>query len=49
MLNDPGELVNLANSPEYQDVMNKHRRKLQDWISLSADTDAETFAVRAVK
>jgi arylsulfatase A-like enzyme len=30
--NDPGEMKNLAETEEYKDVLNKHRRLLRRWV-----------------
>ncbi|MEO2018179.1 MAG: sulfatase-like hydrolase/transferase [Fuerstiella sp.] len=45
MRNDPGEMQNLVTSPEYRTTLNSHQRYLQQWIALSDDADARTFAV----
>ena len=42
---DPGELRNLARSPEYVPVLNEHRRYLLEWIEESEDTEAKAFAI----
>jgi arylsulfatase A-like enzyme len=46
MRHDPGEMQNLVASPEYKTVLTEHQRYLQQWIRLSDDTDAASFAVR---
>ena len=43
MKNDPGEMRNLADDPEYQDVLIDHRRLLADWSQLSGDMDASEY------
>ena len=45
MQTDPGEMKNLASLPEYQEVLNRHRRYLAQWIEESGDTEAKAFAV----
>jgi arylsulfatase A-like enzyme len=42
---DPGEMKNLAAAPQYQRVLNTHRKHLQDWIVESNDTEAKAFAI----
>ncbi len=42
---DPGEMKNLARSPEYVKVLNEHRGYLLQWIEESDDTEAEAFAI----
>ncbi|HUW61064.1 MAG TPA: sulfatase-like hydrolase/transferase [Candidatus Bathyarchaeia archaeon] len=37
MGNDPGEMVNLAVSPEHSGALNAHRRMLQDWAAETKD------------
>jgi arylsulfatase A-like enzyme len=43
MENDPGEMRNLADDPDYQDVLIEHRRLLADWSKLSRDKDASKY------
>ena len=45
MRDDPGEMKNLVTAPEHADTLNVHRRYLKDWIALSGDQDAESFAL----
>lgn len=45
MQTDPGEMKNLASLPEYQEVLNRHRRYLAQWIEESGDKEAKAFAV----
>jgi len=45
MEDDPGELINLARTPEFHDTLLAHRRFLQQWIKASNDTEAEAFAL----
>lgn len=35
--NDPHEIVNLANSPEHRDALQRHRQILADWIESTDD------------
>ena len=42
---DPGELINLVNSSAHQNVLNQHRTYLQEWITESHDTEAQSFAI----
>lgn len=50
MRKDPGEMTNLIAAPEYKTVLAEHRSYLQQWITLSGDTDAKSFAtVKAMK
>ncbi len=44
--NDPGEMRNLATTPEHRDVLNQHRSYLQQWIIESNDTEAIAFAIK---
>jgi hypothetical protein len=30
--NDPGEMENLAENPDFDQVLDKHRRLLQKWV-----------------
>jgi len=41
ILNDPGELINLAQDPKYQEVIITHRRLLQEWVDESDDVLAK--------
>ena len=43
--NDPGEMKNLASTPEYKNVLIKHRRYIEQWIEESGDREAKAFAV----
>jgi arylsulfatase A-like enzyme len=44
MRSDAGEMKNLVNKKEYTTTLLKHRRYLQQWITLSGDADAKSFA-----
>ena len=37
MVNDPGEMKNLAEDEKYKDVLEKHRQLLHDWIEKTGD------------
>jgi arylsulfatase A-like enzyme len=41
--NDPGEMRNLVDDPDYHDVLVEHRRLLADWSKLSRDKDASKY------
>jgi arylsulfatase A-like enzyme len=45
MVDDPGELINLARMPEFRDALLAHQRLLQQWIKVSNDREAEAFAL----
>ena len=45
MVDDPGELINLARMPEFRDALLAHQRLLQQWIKVSDDGEAEAFAL----
>ncbi len=49
MQDDPGEMKNLALSPEYKDALFEHRRYLDRWIEESGDMQARTFAVEVAR
>jgi choline-sulfatase len=40
---DPGELVNLAESPEHSDVLSQHWEMLREWSEISQDKDIDVF------
>jgi arylsulfatase A-like enzyme len=42
---DPGEMRNLAATPEHRQTLNQHRSYLQEWIVESDDTEAKAFAI----
>lgn len=44
MKNDPGEMHNLVDNPEYKEVLREHRIILADWSALSDDKDAFKYA-----
>jgi arylsulfatase A-like enzyme len=43
---DPGEMKNLAASPEHARVLDQHRGHLRQWLDQSGDTFAADYAVR---
>jgi arylsulfatase A-like enzyme len=43
MENDPGEMRNLVDDPEFQKVLAEHRRLLADWSKISGDDDASKY------
>jgi choline-sulfatase len=40
---DPGEMHNLAETPEFRDVLNEHRRRLRGWVAQTGDAIAEPY------
>jgi choline-sulfatase len=46
MENDPGEMRNLVDDPEFQKVLAEHRRLLADWSKISGDNDASKYLRR---
>ncbi len=42
---DPGETVNLAEQPEYRDVLNDHRRRLRSWVQRVGDEIGAEYLV----
>jgi arylsulfatase A-like enzyme len=43
MVNDPGEMRNLVDDPDYQDVLVEHRRLLAHWSKHSGDKDGKKY------
>jgi choline-sulfatase/glucosamine-6-phosphate deaminase len=43
MENDPGEMVNVAGEPAYQDVLLDHRKKLTKWTATENDTKGKGY------
>jgi choline-sulfatase len=43
MENDPGEMRNLVDNPEFQKVLAEHRRLLADWSKISGDNDSSKY------
>jgi arylsulfatase A-like enzyme len=42
---DPGEVANLAQDPDYQEVLNDHRRRLRQWVEETGDDIARPYIV----
>lgn len=42
---DPGEMNNLARQEKYREVLNQHRKHLQQWIEESKDDEAKAFSI----
>ncbi|MHC4405434.1 MAG: sulfatase family protein, partial [Planctomycetota bacterium] len=40
---DPGEMVNLAESPQHRDVLDEHRRRLRRWVERTGDEIAQPY------
>ncbi len=40
---DPGEMQNLAETPEFQDVLTEHRRRLRRWVEETGDQIAAPY------
>ncbi|GAI06083.1 unnamed protein product, partial [marine sediment metagenome] len=45
MIDDPGEMADLADNPDFQEVMEKHRKLLQEWMTETND-DFRQFSKR---
>jgi arylsulfatase A-like enzyme len=43
--NDPGEMKNLAEMEDYKDVLDEHRRILQDWVEKTGDKIAAKYII----
>ncbi len=43
MENDPGEMRNLVDDPQFRNVLAEHRRFLVDWIKISDDKDGSRY------
>jgi arylsulfatase A-like enzyme len=43
MLNDPGEMRNLANDRRFEEVLGRHRHLLREWVDTSSDTAGSKF------
>ena len=41
---DPGEMRNLVDHPEYQEILRQHRKLLAQWSESTGDTDAYKYA-----
>lgn len=42
---DPGEMRNLAGSPEYQSILAEHRQYMREWIKSNQDTIAAAYII----
>jgi len=42
---DPGEMVNLAESPDHKAILNDHRRRLCRWVDETGDTIAQPYVI----
>jgi arylsulfatase A-like enzyme len=40
---DPGEMVNLAETPKYREVLNEHRQRLRRWVDTTGDEIAQPY------
>jgi hypothetical protein len=45
MVNDPGEMKNLAGDEKYKDVLVKHRRLLHQWIEKTGDKIGAEYVI----
>ena len=45
---DPGEMVNLAESPDHKAVLNDHRRRLCRWVDETGDPIAQPYVIHPV-
>ena len=43
MENDPGEMRNLVDDPQFREVLAEHRRHLADWSRLTDNKDGPTY------
>jgi len=48
MENDPGEMQNLVDDPQFQQVLAEHRRLLADWSRISNDKDGSKYVKRGI-
>ena len=42
---DPGEMINLAGKPQYNRIIQEHRRLLQEWVTSVGDKIGESFII----
>ena len=42
---DPGEMVNLAENPQYRDVLSEHRGRLRRWVEATGDEIAKPYVL----
>jgi arylsulfatase A-like enzyme len=45
MVNDPGEMLNLAEDPDYQEVLNQCRERLRQWVEETGDSAAASYII----
>ena len=43
MVLDPTETKNLANDPEFIQILTDHRNRLSDWVQAHTDTQGTTY------
>jgi arylsulfatase A-like enzyme len=43
MINDPGEMRNLVDDPEYKKTLEMHRNLFKEWCKISDDKDGEKY------
>jgi len=41
--NDPGEITNLAGDEKYEEILNRHRQLLRDWVKRTDDTIGSNY------
>ncbi|MCH2209453.1 MAG: hypothetical protein MK132_26825 [Lentisphaerales bacterium] len=46
---DPWQIKNLANDPEYASVLKKHRQHLEEWIQNTGDPGPESVEVYIIE
>jgi len=46
LVNDPGEMNNLADKEKYRDKLNRHRRLSKEWIKASGDADGAQYVLQ---
>ncbi len=49
LVNDPGETSNLARNPAYDNIINDHRKLLNEWMDKTGDTFSETPVMHSDK
>lgn len=43
--NDPGEMTNLADDADSEEILNRHRRLLMDWLEKTGDRIGSSYAI----
>jgi arylsulfatase A-like enzyme len=38
LANDPGEMTNLAGNEQYEEILDRHRQLIRDWVKRTGDT-----------